>query len=119
MPRVSNTNGATQQSEPTIAANTLAHNCLVAVCMGCSLHHVCVAWAIDNSFTRKVSIHDSMSIACAKGLVAGPIGVAPAIHYGAQLPSVVRIIQAGVVGFIGYGLSLTLFVVAPRNPVGF
>src|SRR5258708_32980600 len=40
IPRVSNTNGATQQSEPTIAANALAHNCLVAVCMGCSLHHV-------------------------------------------------------------------------------
>jgi len=28
---------ATQQSEPTMAANPLAHNCLVAVCMGCSL----------------------------------------------------------------------------------
>ena len=40
IPRVSNTSGATQQSEPTIAATTPAHNCLVAVCMGCSLHHV-------------------------------------------------------------------------------
>ncbi len=40
IPRVSNTNGATQQSEPTIAANTLAHNCLVAVCTGSSLHQI-------------------------------------------------------------------------------
>jgi hypothetical protein len=32
--RVINTNGATQQSEPTIAAKALAHNCLAAVCMG-------------------------------------------------------------------------------------
>ena len=38
IPRVSNTNGATQHSEPMIAATALAHNCLVAVCMRCSLH---------------------------------------------------------------------------------
>jgi drug/metabolite transporter (DMT)-like permease len=75
----------------------------------------CMAWAIDNNFTRKVSIHDSMLIACAKGLIAGPISVALAIHYGAMIPSLVRLIQAGVVGFVGYGLSLTLFVVALRN----
>jgi drug/metabolite transporter (DMT)-like permease len=75
----------------------------------------CMAWAIDNNLTRKVSIHDSMLIACAKGLIAGPISVALAIHYGATIPSLVRLIQAGVVGFVGYGLSLTLFVVALRN----
>jgi drug/metabolite transporter (DMT)-like permease len=75
----------------------------------------CMAWAIDNNLTRKVSIHDSMLIACAKGLIAGPISVALALHYGAPNPSLVRIVQAGLVGFVGYGLSLTLFVVALRN----
>jgi drug/metabolite transporter (DMT)-like permease len=75
----------------------------------------CFAWAIDNNLTRKVSIHDSMLIACAKGLIAGPASVALAIYYGAELPSLVRIIQSGAVGFIGYGVSLTLFVVALRN----
>jgi len=75
----------------------------------------CMAWAIDNNLTRKVSIHDSMLIACAKGLIAGPISVALAIHYGAPHPSLVRVVQAGFVGFVGYGLSLTLFVVALRN----
>jgi drug/metabolite transporter (DMT)-like permease len=75
----------------------------------------CMAWAIDNNLTRKVSIHDSMLIACAKGLIAGPISVAMAIHYGAPIPSLVRFIHTGLVGFIGYGLSLTLFVVALRN----
>jgi len=75
----------------------------------------CMAWAIDNNLTRKVSVHDSMLIACAKGLIAGPISFALAVRYGAPLPSLVRCIQAGIVGFIGYGLSLTLFVVALRN----
>jgi drug/metabolite transporter (DMT)-like permease len=75
----------------------------------------CFAWAIDNNLTRKVSIHDSMWIACAKGLVAGPLSVVVAIHYGAVMPTPMRVIQAGFVGFVGYGLSLTLFVVALRN----
>jgi drug/metabolite transporter (DMT)-like permease len=52
----------------------------------------CLAWAIDNNLTRKVSI-----------------------HYGAVIPNSMRLIQAGFVGFVGYGLSLTLFVVALRN----
>jgi drug/metabolite transporter (DMT)-like permease len=75
----------------------------------------CLAWAVDNNLTRKVSIHDSMLIACAKGLIAGPISVALAVHYGAVTPSSMRLIQAGFVGFVGYGLSLTLFVVALRD----
>jgi len=75
----------------------------------------CLAWAIDNNLTRKVSIHDAMGIACAKGLIAGPLSVAVAIHYGAVIPTSMRLLQAGVVGFAGYGLSLTLFVVALRN----
>jgi hypothetical protein len=33
----------------------------------------CMAWAIDNNLTRKVSTNDAMVIACTKGLVAGPI----------------------------------------------
>ena len=75
----------------------------------------CIAWALDNNLTRKVSVHDSMLIACAKGLIAGPVSVALAIHYGAAIPGSMRLIQAGFVGFVGYGLSLTLFVVALRN----
>jgi drug/metabolite transporter (DMT)-like permease len=75
----------------------------------------CLAWAIDNNFTRKVSINDAMSIACLKGLVAGPLSITLALRYGAELPPLSMILQAGLLGFVGYGLSLTLFVVALRN----
>ena len=75
----------------------------------------CLAWAIDNNFTRKVSINDAMSIACLKGLVAGPLSMTLALRYGAELPPLPMILRAGLLGFVGYGLSLTLFVVALRN----
>jgi drug/metabolite transporter (DMT)-like permease len=75
----------------------------------------CLAWAIDNNFTRKVSINDAMSIACLKGLIAGPLSITLALRYGAELPPLSMILWAGLLGFVGYGLSLTLFVVALRN----
>lgn len=75
----------------------------------------CLAWAIDNNLTRKVSIHDAMLIACAKGLIAGPISVAIAIGAGASMPRYSRLVEAAIVGFMGYGLSLTMFVVALRR----
>jgi hypothetical protein len=50
----------------------------------------CLAWALDNNFTRKVALNDVTQIAMLKGLAAG------------------------VVGLGGYGLSLVLFVIALR-----
>ena len=75
----------------------------------------CLAWAIDNNLTRKVSVHDAMFIACAKGLVAGATSTALALAGGAQLPAVLGLLQAGLLGFVTYGLSLTLFVIALRS----
>jgi drug/metabolite transporter (DMT)-like permease len=75
----------------------------------------CLAWAIDNNLTRKVSINDAMLIACVKGLIAGTISVALALRIGAHMPAGSTSLRAGLLGFVGYGLSLTLFVVALRN----
>jgi drug/metabolite transporter (DMT)-like permease len=75
----------------------------------------CFAWAIDNNLTRKASLNDAMLIACAKGLVAGTTSVVLALTYGAQLPAKAIALQLGLLGFVGYGISLTLFVVALRH----
>ena len=75
----------------------------------------CLAWAIDNNLTRTVSIHDAMWVACVKGLIAGPISVALALRFGAHAPTGTLLLRAGLLGFVGYGLSLTLFVLALRN----
>lgn len=75
----------------------------------------CLAWGIDNNLTRKVSAGDPVQIAMLKGLVAGSVNTFLAFTLGAKLPSVSSLLAVGVVGFFGYGVSLTLFVLALRH----
>ncbi len=75
----------------------------------------CVAWALDNNLTRKISLADPLQIVELKGLIAGPFNVALGLWAGGSLPDVLTISAAGVVGFLGYGVSLALFVVALRH----
>lgn len=75
----------------------------------------CLCWAIDNNLTRKVSASDATAIACLKGLVAGAVNTGIALLIGAAVPSVSSAVAAGAVGLAGYGVSLTLFVLALRD----
>ncbi|SFC62991.1 Permease of the drug/metabolite transporter (DMT) superfamily [Polaromonas sp. OV174] len=75
----------------------------------------CLCWAVDNNLTRKVSTNDAMLVAGLKGLLAGVSNTALALTGGAALPSMTTLGASLVVGFFGYGLSLTLFVVALRT----
>ena len=75
----------------------------------------CLCWALDNNFTQKVSGGDPLQVAAVKGAVAGSVNVALALALGASLPSI-RIVAASLlVGLIGYGVSLVLFVLALRH----
>ena len=75
----------------------------------------CLAWGIDNNLTRKLSSADPVQIALAKGLVAGAVNVAIALLRGAALPEWNVAGAAGVVGFLGVGVSLVFFVLALRH----
>jgi drug/metabolite transporter (DMT)-like permease len=75
----------------------------------------CAAWGIDNNLTRKVSLNDASWIASIKGLFAGTVNVLIAIGLGARPPSIPDVMAAAVIGFLAYGVSLALFVVALRN----
>ena len=75
----------------------------------------CLCWAIDNNLTRKVSTSDAMLIACIKGLIAGVVNIAIAIFIGAPIPPMTVTAEAALVGLAGYGISLTLFVLALRD----
>jgi drug/metabolite transporter (DMT)-like permease len=75
----------------------------------------CLCWAIDNNLTRKVSSNDAMLVAGLKGLLAGVSNTALALASGAVLPTMGVWGASMLVGFLGYGLSLTLFVVALRT----
>jgi hypothetical protein len=58
---------------------------------------------------------DPVLIAMTKGLVAGTVNVALAILRGAALPSIEVSGGAAVIGFLGVGVSLVLFVLALRH----
>jgi drug/metabolite transporter (DMT)-like permease len=76
----------------------------------------CLCWAIDNNLTQKVSGGDPVTVAATKGSVAGVINVGIAFAVGAaQRPPASAIMAALVVGLVGYGVSLALFVLALRH----
>lgn len=75
----------------------------------------CLCWALDNNFTRKVSATDALFLAGLKGTVAGVVNTGIALALGATLPAMPAISEAMVVGLLGYGVSLVLFVLALRG----
>ncbi|RDI99878.1 DMT family transporter [Dyella solisilvae] len=75
----------------------------------------CLCWAIDNNLTRKVSANDALFIAGSKGWVAGFINLSLGLVLGARLPSFAHAAPAMLIGFLGYGVSLVLFVLALRD----
>ena len=77
----------------------------------------CLAWAIDNNLTRKLSSADPVQITAIKGVAAGLVNLL-ALGRGAGLPHVPAIGAAAAIGLFGYGVSLTLFVLALRRKLG-
>jgi drug/metabolite transporter (DMT)-like permease len=75
----------------------------------------CAAWGLDNNLTRKVSLADPLQIVELKGLIAGPVNLALGLVAGGQVPAPSAASLAGMVGFVGYGVSLVLFVYALRH----
>ncbi|QMT60786.1 hypothetical protein HBNCFIEN_02171 [Legionella sp. PC997] len=75
----------------------------------------CLFWAIDNNLTQKISAGEPFFIAGIKGLVSGIVIVAISLSWGIKLPNYVIMSYALLTGFIGYGASLVLFVLAIRE----
>ncbi|QTH25033.1 EamA family transporter (plasmid) [Rhizorhabdus wittichii] len=80
-----------------------------------SIAGACLAWGIDNNLTRKLSSADPVQIAMLKGLAAGTVNFMLALTLGASLPPVPVIAGAALIGFLGYGVSLVMFVLALRH----
>ena len=75
----------------------------------------CLAWALDNNLTRKVSAADATTLAAIKGLAAGAVNLAIAWSLGADWPGAATALAAAGIGWAGYGVSLVLFVIALRE----
>jgi drug/metabolite transporter (DMT)-like permease len=75
----------------------------------------CLGWAADNNLTQRVSGSDPLQVAGIKGLVAGCVNLTLAALMGWRPEIQLTILAALVLGFAGYGVSLTLFVWALRH----
>jgi drug/metabolite transporter (DMT)-like permease len=75
----------------------------------------CLAWAVDNNLTRKISANDASWITAIKGLVAGSVNLLLAFSLGNQLPALPALAGAMGMGFLSYGVSLALYVVGLRH----
>src|SRR5262249_35019524 len=75
----------------------------------------CLAWGIDNNLTRKLSSADPVQITAIKGLVAGAANLVIALAFDAAIPDARSLAGAALVGFLGYGVSIVLFVFALRH----
>jgi drug/metabolite transporter (DMT)-like permease len=75
----------------------------------------CLCWAVDNNLTRKVAGGDPIIIASVKGLIAGVVNLTLAAVAGSAWPAPTTALAAGAVGLLGYGVSLTFFVLALRH----
>lgn len=75
----------------------------------------CLMWAIDNNLTRKVSTVNPLQIAALKGVFAGTVNLIIALIIGAKFPGGFSIGGAAIVGLLGYGISLSFFVLALRH----
>jgi drug/metabolite transporter (DMT)-like permease len=87
---------------------------------GLSLHALavvaaCALWALDNNLTRRISAADPVSIAMIKGLAAGSVNIVAALALGAALPRGLPLAGALALGWLAYGVSLALYIVALRH----
>ncbi len=85
-----------------------------------SLHAIavvaaCLCWALDNSFTRNIAAGDALTIAMAKGLVAGAVNLVLGLAAGGSLPGPTPLAAALALGAASYGASLVLYIIALRH----
>jgi drug/metabolite transporter (DMT)-like permease len=80
-----------------------------------ALAGACLAWAIDNNLTQKLSLKDPFVIARAKTLGAGVGMLAIALLTGRHLPETRTVIMALILGSLSYGASIVLDAYALRH----
>ncbi|NCT89372.1 DMT family transporter [Cellulomonas sp. APG4] len=74
----------------------------------------CLCWALDNSVTAELDELAPAHLTLAKGLVAGGANTAIGLAAGAS-PSTGTVAAALVIGALGYGASITLWVAGARE----
>jgi drug/metabolite transporter (DMT)-like permease len=75
-----------------------------------------LAWGFDSNFSQRISAKDPLQIASVKGITAGVVNLTLAwLAEGLPRITAAVLTSALVVGFVCYGLSVVLFIVALRH----
>lgn len=75
----------------------------------------CLAWAIDNNLTQRLSLRDPLALAQVKGLTGGGIALVLALAQSQPVPPAATVAQGLALGFVSYGLSVALAVYSMRE----
>lgn len=75
----------------------------------------CLSWGLENNCTRMLSSKDPKQIVVIKGFGSGLGALGIGLFIGKSLPEPKVLIAALVLGFIAYGFSVYLYVLAQRS----
>ncbi|MBX7195210.1 MAG: DMT family transporter [Sandaracinaceae bacterium] len=73
------------------------------------------AWALDNTLTRALADHDPVRVVAGKAGLGAAITTTCALVSGEPLPRVIAVLCLLACGATGYGLSLSLYLLAQRR----
>lgn len=72
-------------------------------------------WGLENNCTRKISDKNACEIVTVKGIFSGCGSLAIALVAGENFPQTQYVLYAILLGFVAYGLSITLYVTAQKT----
>lgn len=72
-------------------------------------------WGLENNCTRMLSSKSSVQITTLKGIFSGLGSLVIALCIGENIPGVVWILAAMVLGFVAYGLSINFYIKAQKD----
>ena len=74
-----------------------------------------LGWALDNALAKPLSELDPAAVVAAKASVGAALSTCVAVTLGEPWPGLLPLLGLVVVGGVGYGLSLRLYLVAQRE----
>ena len=75
----------------------------------------CICWGFENNCTKMLSNKSSEEIVSIKGLFSGLGSFIVALLIGERVPAIEWIIAVLLLGFVSYGLSINLYIMAQKD----
>ena len=75
----------------------------------------CTCWGLENNCTKIISSKSSIEIVILKGCFSGLGSLLIALLLGEQVPAVKWVLCVLLLGFVSYGLSISLYIMAQKH----